>query len=56
MMCENKEALGKVRRGALEAGMLIKTEKDDIDQKKLIEKWTAEIAAEFPNCIILSKC
>jgi hypothetical protein len=56
MKCENKEALGKVRRGALEAGMLFKTEKDETDQKKLIEKWTTEIAAKFPNCSILSEC
>lgn len=48
--CKNREALQKVRSGALAVGMLLKTGKDD--QAKLIEKWTSEIRSKFPNCVI----
>jgi len=54
MACENREALHKVRTGALKVGMLAKTDKDESNEQ-LIEKWTAEIAAKFPNCLVLSK-
>jgi hypothetical protein len=54
MTCENREALQKVRTGALNVGMLIKTDKDKADQHQLIKKWTDEITNRFPNCIVLS--
>jgi hypothetical protein len=54
MTCENREALQKVRTGALNVGMLVKTDKDTADQQQLIKKWTAEITSRFPNCIVLS--
>gem|GEM_PF-2525892 len=50
--CKNLEALQRVRTGALRVGMLIKTDKDKVDQKQLIKKWTAEIKNKFPNCVI----
>ena len=54
MSCENREALQKVRTGALDAGMLVKTDKDTADQQQLIKKWTTQITNRFPNCILLS--
>jgi len=54
MTCENREALRKVRTGALKAGMLVKTDKDKADQQ-LLEKWTAVITEKFPNCVVLSE-
>ena len=54
MTCENREALQKVRSGALDAGMSVKTDKDATDQQELIEKWTAELTSRFPHRLILS--
>jgi thiol-disulfide isomerase/thioredoxin len=54
MTCENREALQKVRSGALDAGMSVKTDKDATDQQELIEKWTAELTTRFPHRLILS--
>jgi len=48
--CKNLEALEKVRTGALDVGMPIKTGKDR--QPQLKEKWTVEIRNEFPYCVI----
>jgi hypothetical protein len=53
MKCENRESLEKVRTGAFNVGMIVKTEKDRDNQQRLIKKWTSEIAARFPSCIIL---
>jgi len=55
MRCQNREALKKVRTGALKAGMLAKTDKDKANHQQLIKKWTAEITDKFPSCIVLSK-
>jgi hypothetical protein len=48
--CDKTEALQKVRTGALAVGMLLKTQKGS--QKRLIEKWTAEIRNKFPYSVI----
>ncbi len=48
--CKNVEALQKVRTGALDVGMLIKTGKGG--QLQLKEKWTAEIRNRFPYSAI----
>jgi len=48
--CKNLEVLQKVRSGALDVGMLLKTGKGD--HGELIEKWTAEIRNKFPHCVI----
>lgn len=50
VICENREALQKVRTGALAVGMLLKTGKGG--QSQLIEKWTVEIKNKFPYCVI----
>ena len=55
MACENREALQNVRTGALNAGMIVKTDKDTADQQQLVKKWTAEITSRFPTCIVLSE-
>ena len=54
MTCENREALQKVRTGALNVGMLVKTDKDTGDQQHLIMQWIAEVKNSFPSCIVLS--
>jgi hypothetical protein len=55
MTCKNREALRKVRTGALDAGMSVKTRRDRVDQQELVEKWTADITSKFPTCIVLSE-
>lgn len=55
MACENHEALRRVRSGALDAGMSVKTDNDTADQRELIAKWTAAITHNFPHCLILSE-
>jgi hypothetical protein len=47
--CKNREALQKVRTGALRVGMLMKTDKG---QQGLIEKWTAELKKKWPSHIL----
>ena len=54
MTCEHREALQKVRTGALNVGMLVKTDKDTGDQQHLIMQWIAEVKNSFPSCIVLS--
>jgi len=53
MICKNREALHKVRTGAVNASMLVKTDKGTIDRQQLIKKWTSEIINRFPSCIVL---
>ena len=51
--CRNIEELQKVRTGALRVGMIVKTDKGRADQqRRLVEKWTADIKDKFPNCVI----
>jgi hypothetical protein len=48
--CENREALKKVRDGALGVGMLAKAENDHSDHQQLTKKWTTEIRTKCPTC------
>lgn len=48
--CKNLEILEKMRTGALRAGLLVKTE--NVDQKKLLEKWIDELKSKWPSCIL----
>jgi hypothetical protein len=52
MKCENREPLAKVRTGAFNVGMVIKTDKDKASHQQLIEKWTAQLRNKWP-CNIL---
>jgi len=54
MVCENREALRKVRTGALEVGMVVKTDKDKADQQ-LTMRWTAELRDKWPSNILFEK-
>lgn len=49
-ICNNAEALQKVRSGALAVGMILKTGKGD--QATIVKKWTAETRGKFPYCVI----
>ena len=53
LTCKNTEALKKVREGALDVYMLVKTEK--ANRKELIEKWTSELMNKWPSCIVLRR-
>lgn len=55
MTCDNREPLRKVRTGALNVGMMVKTDKDKADRQQLLRKWTAEIQNRFPDCVVLSE-
>jgi len=48
--CKNTEILQHMRTGALDAGLMVKTE--NIDRKKLMENWTAELKSKWPTCIL----
>jgi len=54
MTCENREALEKVRTGALRVGMLVKNGRDKASQQQLIKKWTTELKNMWPSCILFS--
>ena len=49
--CRNLETLEHMRKGALEAGLFVKTKNDN--RKGLLEKWTAELKVRWPGCILL---
>jgi len=49
--CKNLETLQKMRTGALQAGLLVKTE--DINHQGLIEKWINELKSTWPHCLLL---
>ena len=49
--CKNPETLEHMRKGALQAGLYVKTAKDN--RRKLVGKWTAELKAKWPCCILL---
>jgi hypothetical protein len=49
-VCENSEALQKMREGALNAGLKVQTKKSD--QRELIEDWTAELKGMWPHLIL----
>jgi len=48
--CKNLKILQRMRTGAIQAGLMVKTE--DTDRKVLIEKWIAEIKTKFPYLIL----
>jgi hypothetical protein len=48
--CKYSEALEKMRTGARAAGLLVKTE--NVDRRKLIEKWTTELRGHWPHSIL----
>jgi hypothetical protein len=48
--CENSEALKKMRTGALEAGLKVKTEK--VEKEKLIRKWIPKLKRKWPHSIL----
>lgn len=47
--CKNSEALQKMREGARDAGLLVKTE--DVDRRRLIRKWTSGLKSTWPHSI-----
>ena len=51
--CENLETLQKMRTGANQAGLFVKTEQTD--RQALIENWTEELKDKWPHCILLCK-
>src|SRR3990170_4611616 len=55
MKCENQEPLHKVRTGAFNVGMIIKTDKDKASQQQLIEKWTAQMRNKCPSSILFEE-
>jgi len=48
--CKNLETLQKMRTGARNAGLSVKTK--DVDSQELIKKWTAELKSKWPCCIL----
>lgn len=48
--CENQGILERMRTGALDAGLFVKTE--NVDRQALIEKWTTVIKTKWPCCIL----
>ena len=48
--CKNSEILQHMRSGALDAGLMVKTE--NVDRQKLIEKWTAELKNKWSSYIL----
>ncbi len=48
--CRNLDILQRMRRGAIQAGLMVKIK--DTDHKVLIEKWIAEMKTKFPYFIL----
>ena len=48
--CENVELLETMQKGALKAGLMVKTE--NIDRNELLEKWTEELKNAWPSSIL----
>lgn len=48
--CNNIEVLEKMRTGAKQAGLMVKT--DDVDRQVLIDKWIEETKGKFPNMLL----
>jgi hypothetical protein len=51
LACENSEQLLKMRKGAREAGLLVKEKGDS--RKKFVEDGIKELGKRFPSCILL---
>lgn len=50
--CKHEELLQKMRTGARDAGLFVKTE--DIDKVKPIERWTHELKSKWPCSILFT--
>lgn len=50
--CVNSEALQKMRAGALRAGLMVQTERND--REELIHKWTAELKGKWPHAVLFT--
>jgi hypothetical protein len=48
--CKYVEILEKMRTGALRADLLVKTE--EVNQKKILDKWTDELKGKWPSSIL----
>ena len=48
--CKNLETLQKMRTGALQAGLFVKTE--DVGRQGLIKKWINELKSKWPSCTL----
>jgi hypothetical protein len=48
--CKHTEILQKMRSGALDAGLFIKTE--DTERQQLVARWTAELNTKWPCCVL----
>jgi hypothetical protein len=48
--CKNLEAIDKMRTGAIQAGLFVRTE--NVNRQKLMEKWTTELKNKWPSCIL----
>jgi hypothetical protein len=55
MKCENREPLQKVRTGAFNVGMIIKTREDKASQQNLVEKWAAQVRNKWPCSILFEE-
>ena len=48
--CENVELLETMQKGALKAGLMVKTE--NIDRNELLKKWTERLKNTWPSSIL----
>jgi hypothetical protein len=48
--CRHGELLEKMRSGALEAGLFVKSGEED--RAELLRKWTAELATTWPSWVL----
>jgi len=50
--CRHSDILGKMRSGALAAGLYVKT--TSVDKKELIEQWTARLKKTWPCSVLFA--
>lgn len=48
--CGHSEMLNKMRTGSINAGLMVKMKK--ADRRKLIHKWSGQLEARFPHCLL----
>lgn len=48
--CKNSEILQKMRTGAQDAGLFVKTK--NIDRQELIKRWTNELKGKWPHSVL----
>jgi hypothetical protein len=51
--CKNNGILQHMRKGALGAGLFVKTRR--ADSQRLVKKWTSELKIRWPSCILFLK-